>query len=250
MPRSLKMPGLASISIVLPTYNEGGNIGPLIAGIQNCVPGLKEIIVVDDDSPDRTWEIVEGMALVDPRIRLIRRMNERGLTAAIRTGIDATNGDIIVWMDADLSMPPETIPVLLEALDSGHDLAFGSRYVAGGADNRSNVPLHRLLSRFLCRFASFVLASPYRDQTSGFMAIRRSILSNLRLEGDYGEYFISLLYQAQTLGYGIAEVGYVTRPRLSGQSKTASNPVGYLIRGRKYLATVARLRWGRRPPDG
>ena len=94
------------VSVVLPTYDERDNIGPLIEGILDHVQRPVEIIVVDDDSPDGTWQVVQEMA-ADPRIRLLRRMDERGLTSALMAGIHHARGDVIAWMDCDLSMPPE-----------------------------------------------------------------------------------------------------------------------------------------------
>ena len=104
------------VSVVLPTFNEAGNIGLLIEGLLSALPPSSEIIVVDDDSPDLTWQVVEAMQGLDGRIRLIRRIGRRGLTTALQEGIRAAEGDYVFWMDCDLSQPPELISRLLEVL--------------------------------------------------------------------------------------------------------------------------------------
>ena len=97
----------AHVSVVLPTYDERDNIGPLIQALLEHLDGTPtEIIVVDDDSPDGTWQVVQEMSANDERIELLRRADERGLTSALNAGIARARGDVIAWMDCDLSMPP------------------------------------------------------------------------------------------------------------------------------------------------
>ncbi len=117
-----------SLTVILPTYNERENIPILIEGILRCVQTPVSLLVVDDNSPDGTWEVVQGIAGIEPRVRLLRRTSERGLTSAIWAGIRAAETDAVSWMDCDLAMPPETIPLLLERLAAGADVAIGSRY--------------------------------------------------------------------------------------------------------------------------
>jgi dolichol-phosphate mannosyltransferase len=229
------------VSVVLPTYNEAGNIGPLIEALLSHLPGESEIIVVDDDSPDLTWQVVGECVLRDPRIRLIRRIGRRGLTSALQEGIDASRGKTIFWMDCDFSQPPEMITRLLEAL-AGTDVVVASRYIPGG-EERGHSRLGSFLSRMICEFASRVLSSAIRDYTSGYIGARREVLQALPLKGDYGEYCIDLLYRAHKMGYRILEVPYVCLPRRAGESKTATNLKGYVKRGRKYVQTVLRLRF-------
>jgi dolichol-phosphate mannosyltransferase len=229
------------VSVVLPTYNESGNIGPLTEALLAHLPEESEIIVVDDDSPDLTWQVVEAAGLKDSRIRLIRRIGRRGLTSALQEGIDASLGKYIFWMDCDFSQPPEMISELLKALD-GQDMVVASRYIPGG-EERGHSPLGSFLSRMICQFASLVLSSNIRDYTSGYIGARKEVLKALPLKGDYGEYCIDLLYRAYTMGYRIREVPYVCLPRRSGESKTATDLKGYVKRGRKYVQTVLRLRF-------
>jgi dolichol-phosphate mannosyltransferase len=200
-----------------------------------------EVVVVDDDSPDGTWQVVQAMAGEDPRIRLLRRTDERGLTSALMAGIHLAQGEVIAWMDCDLSMPPEVLPALLSATD-GVDLAVGSRYVQGGADVGHSL-VGRLFSRTINLAASLLLGRGIKDYTSGFLAVRRHVFDQITLRGDYGEYCIDLLARAQRLGFTIREVPYHCVPRLRGESKTATNPWGYLRRGWKYVLTILRLRF-------
>jgi dolichol-phosphate mannosyltransferase len=229
------------VTVVLPTFNESGNIGPLIEALLAHLPIESEIVVVDDDSPDRTWQIVESLGLNDARIRLIRRIGRKGLTTALQEGIDAALGEDIFWMDCDFSQPPELISDLLKAL-ADSDFVVASRYVPGG-EERGHSPLGSLLSRMICRFASLCLSGAIKDYTSGYIGARKEILRSLPLRGDYGEYCIDLLYRAHRKGYRLVEVPYVCLPRRSGESKTATNLKGYLKRGRKYIQTVLRLRF-------
>jgi dolichol-phosphate mannosyltransferase len=128
----------AIVSVVLPTYNERDNIGSLISAILENVRCPTQIIVVDDDSPDRTWQVVEEIRAENDNIELVRRIGRRGLASAIAEGISLSRGEVIVWMDCDFSMPPEVIPRLVEALGDGYDIAIGSRYVEGGKDGRES----------------------------------------------------------------------------------------------------------------
>jgi dolichol-phosphate mannosyltransferase len=229
-----------SLTTILPTYNERQNLPILVAGILYHVHSPIEVLVVDDNSPDGTWQIVEEIAAKEPRVRLLRRTTERGLTSAIWAGILSASSDAVSWMDCDLAMPPEIIPLLLERLSAGADIAVGSRYVHGGSD-----PGHSLMARAFSvtinTFASLLLGWGVRDYTSGFVAARRKVFEQLTLRGDYGEYCIDFLARAQMLGLRIDEVPYACGARFSGESKTGANVRDYLVRGWKYVETVVRL---------
>jgi len=229
-----------TLTVVLPTYNERENAPLLIAGILRSVTTPVQVLVVDDDSPDRTWQVVQEIADREPRVRLLRRTTERGLTSAIWAGIRAAETDAVAWMDVDLAMPPETLPKLLAQLAAGADIAIGSRYVPGGSD-----PGHSLLARAFSvtinLFASALLGWGVRDYTSGFICARRAVFERIELRGDYGEYCIDLLARGQRLGMRVVEVPYVCAARFSGESKTGANVRAYLRRGWKYVMAVLRL---------
>lgn len=226
-------------SVILPTYNERENLADLIKEILEMVTP-HEIIVIDDDSPDRTWEVVERFD--DPRVKLIRRIKERGLTSAIKDGIAASTGDVVIWMDCDFSMPPSVIPKLLKALEES-DIAIGSRYVSIARDDRRFFR-ERAGSWMINRLAKFLLEPSIKDYTSGFVAAKKEIFNIIDLKGDYGEYCIDLLYKAKRSGFTIKEVPYVCVSRRYGESKTATGIFKYIKRGMGYLYTILRSRLG------
>lgn len=229
------------VSVILPTYNEAANVEPLARDIIRALSSHDvEVLVVDDDSPDGTWRVAGAMG---PPVRVIRRTRDRGLTRALNEGILASQGSVVCWMDADFSMPPALLPELVSAVEQGADLVAGSRYVTGGSDGRENVPLHRVLSRVITGLAAALLVPSFRDYTSGFIAVRRDLLTALGpLRGDYGEYFIDLVYRAHRHGARIRELPYRCVPRRAGESKTATSVAGFARRGVGYLRTIARLR--------
>jgi len=231
------------ISILLPTYNERDNIIPLIDAIdRHLSESPHEIIVIDDDSPDKTWQLVSEKAKTASHIKLIHRTTERGLTSAYNRGIQESKGDILIWMDCDFSHPPEKIPEMISLLSDQTHVVVASRYVSGGKDARGDV-LPVVLSWLISQITRVVLGISVRDITSGFIVIdRRALLSIGELRGDYGEYFIDLIYRLICREYGILEIPYHCVSREFGESKTATSLWGFFRRGVKYLRTVALLR--------
>ena len=239
------------VCTVLPTYNERDNIEPLMRGILDCAITPHLVLVVDDNSPDGTADVVASVAadLNTPAFTkaiLVRRVGEKGLTSAIQRGIDEAintyGADIVTWMDCDLSMPPADVPQLINAiLDGGADVAVGSRWIPGGADV-AHGRMARLLSLLINRLAIVMIGNQVHDYTSGFIAGRAAVFAQIRLAGDYGEYCIDLLARAVQSGYSVQEVPYVCVPRTAGESKTGVNLWDYLVKGRKYVATILRQR--------
>lgn len=234
---------------MLPTLNERDNVVPLIEDIYTAVPDVHEVIVVDDASTDGTRQAVRAYAQAHPKrnVRLLLRNEEPGLTQSIESGVGAATGETVVWLDADLSMPAETIPSLLAGLAEGYDIVVGSRFVYGGSFKRNtkgteDSAIAVALSRLMNYSVQFLLDHRFKDYTSGFVAVRRSIVMDVGLHGDYGEYFMDFMFRAIRAGYFVLEVPYVCIPRLHGTSKTGGNLVEYINRGRAYLATALRLR--------
>jgi dolichol-phosphate mannosyltransferase len=230
------------ISVILPTYNERGNIVELIGSIQGVSrdAGLSaEIVVVDDDSPDGTWALVEKLSRDSGEMRVIRRVGERGLATAIRRGIREASGDVVVVMDTDFNHDPIHIPALVRSLD-GHDIAVGSRYVPGGGMEGST--LRYWGSYAFNLFIRLVLGVKTSDNLSGFFAARREFLSGFPLDAifqGYGDYFIRLLHAAEERGSSVLEipVRYALRP--TGQSKTR-----FIRHTVEYTRTVFSVRFG------
>lgn len=234
-------PPPSSISVVIPSYNEKNNIGDAVRRIEGALDDtLLEIIVVDDDSPDRTWEVVER--LNNPRCRLIRRLDTKGLASALADGTRAAKGEIIVWLDCDLGIPPEDIVKLVEQLDE-YDVAVGSRYVPGGMDKRPK--FRAFLSVLFNVYARLILGRHFWDYTSGFAAAHRRVLQETPLSDvGFGEYFVEWIYNCSRKNYRIIEVPYHYSIRQSGTSKTDSNLLVFLKHSVSYVWRVITVRLG------
>lgn len=238
------------VCTVLPTYNERDNIAALIEGILTNAVTPHMVLVVDDNSPDGTADVVRAVAsrynTADTLcVALYVRTGQKGLTSAIQCGIDfaieSFGADIVTWMDCDLSMPPADVARLVRAIvEGGADVAVGSRWIEGG-DDVAHGFMARTLSLVINRFAVALLGDDVHDYTSGFIAARAEVLRTLRLRGDYGEYCIDLLARAGRSGFTLVEVPYICVPRTAGESKTGVNLWDYLVKGRKYVATIWRL---------
>ncbi|MDO8303741.1 MAG: glycosyltransferase, partial [Sedimentisphaerales bacterium] len=225
------------VSIIVPTYNEKEHIASLVADLYSQIQAPLEVIVVDDASPDGTANIVEKLSY--PNLRLIRRKS-RGLAAAFHRGILEADGDIIGWMDADMTMPPRVMDQLISQLDENH-IAIGSRYVEGGSDNRH--PLRVQASRAINWLARTVLGGPIQDYDSGFIAIKREVFDYVTLiPFGYGDYFIEFIYDAHRAGLKIKEVGYAFRDRSVGISKSAPSLLGFFVTGFRYILRILSLR--------
>ena len=234
---------------MLPTLNEVENIVPLIEDLYAAVPDLHEVVVVDDDSTDGTGASVRAYAAAHPdrRVRLEVRAADHGLTKSIAHGVRVATGEVVVWMDCDLSMPASVVPGLLHGLDEGYDIVVGSRFVSGGSfkqdtSGTQDSAVAVALSRLMNYGVQFLLDHRFKDYTSGFIAVKRAIVLDLGLRGDYGEYFIDLLFRALRAGYFVLEIPYVCLPRLHGTSKTGTTLRQYLRRGRGYVVTALGLR--------
>lgn len=239
---------MPEISVILPTYNERENIGDLINELilylSKYISNDFEFLVVDDDSPDKTWEEVEKYFGREPRVRLIRRFQRRSLASAIYKGIEESKGNIICWLDCDFSMPPYKLVELVKKVSEGYDVAVGSRFIKGGKDVRGATDswLAAILSQITNYFISLLLGSSFKDYTSGFAAARKEIFKAIQIKGDYGEYFIDFIYNARNRGYKIIEVPYYCLPRRRGSSKTNNNWIDYLKNGWKYILLTLRLK--------
>jgi glycosyltransferase involved in cell wall biosynthesis len=208
--------------IIVPTYNENENITPLVAEILAVDPGL-DVLVVDDNSPDGTAEVVTALGEQESRVRLVRRGAKLGLASAYLEGFRRAvedSYDVVVEMDADLSHRPEDLPRLLRGV-AVHDVTIGSRYVDGG--EVSNWSKARVtLSRAGNAYARGMLRLPLADATSGFRAYRAPVLRALlqdRIRSDGYAFQIELAYRAWRAGFDVGEVPITFREREHGRSK-------------------------------
>jgi dolichol-phosphate mannosyltransferase len=230
------------ISIILATFNERELIQKTITELLRLSPDEMEIIVVDDDSPDKTWSVAAALHL--PTVKVIRRVGTRGLASAFNRGIIESRGEFVGWMDADMCMPPSMIPDMYRMLvDEGYDVVIGSRYAAGGVDDRRRI--RTLASRTINGFARLVLGYGIRDYDSGFVLLRRSVFDHVTIiPRGYGEYFIEFVYNACRKGLKVGELGYYFRDRDEGQSKSFPNLLAFVRTGLHYVMRilVARVR--------
>ncbi|MBI3026872.1 glycosyltransferase [Candidatus Woesearchaeota archaeon] len=228
------------VSVVLPSYNEKDNIKEAVKRISASLgKNLLEIIVVDDNSPDGTWKIVKNIG--NPKVKLIRRMHERGLASALARGVNESKGNVVVWMDCDLGIPPEEIPRLVKKLDE-YDIVIGSRYVHGGKDTRANWRV--FLSILINIYSCLLLGTYIKDHTSGFAAVRKEVFKKVKFpDKGFGEYFVELMYLCSKRGFRIAEVGYGYGQRKGGLSKSDGNLLVLLKYGIQYCLKIIKWRF-------
>lgn len=212
---------------VIPTYNEKENLPVVVERLRAAFPS-GHVLVVDDNSPDGTGEIADGLAAQDQNIHVLHRTVKDGLGGAYLAGFDwgLTNDfDVLVEMDADCSHQPEQMPLLIQAIEDGADLAIGSRYIPGG--KTKNWPVHRqILSRGANLYTKLILGTRINDITAGYRAFRRSALEQMNLDGidSKGYVFqVDLAWQAEQEGLNIKEVPITFVEREIGDSKMDGN---------------------------
>jgi len=237
------------LTIILPTLNEEGNIQHLIKELKSVLPE-SYIIVVDDSSTDNTSEIVKKLASNSPKILLIERKEKPCLTLSIMNGVRAAKTDYVAWMDADFSHPPKVLKKLYNIAHSS-DCCIATRYLNeyGDTDEMNNKSINKqndtLLSSAFSSLLNFFIYHALRlkttDYTSGFIVCRRDLILNHCFVGDYGEYFIELMYFLNRSGIEVKEAFFKSPPRKSGKSKTGTNIFKLLHRGIKYIWIVIRL---------
>ncbi|HEX4868248.1 MAG TPA: polyprenol monophosphomannose synthase [Acidimicrobiales bacterium] len=221
--------------VVIPTYQEAGNIARVLQRVRAAVPEAS-VLVVDDGSPDGTADLAEATGREVGEVHVLRRTRKAGLGDAYRAGFRwgmEHGAPILVEMDADLQHDPAALPSLLAPIEAGDaDLVIGSRYVAGGS-----IPdwrLHRrLLSRWGNRYASMVLGLGVQDSTAGFRAYRTAGLERIDLDGvaadGYG-FQIEMTYRSRQAGGRIVEVPIQFGERTAGESKMSANIIGEALR--------------------
>ena len=226
-------------SLVIPTYNERENIRPLV---ERVVAALKptgvsfEVIVVDDDSPDRTWELAQELAKEVPELKVIRRLDEKGLATAVVAGWTAARGEILGVIDGDLQHPPEALDQLLGTIcQTSADIIIASRHTTGGGVSEWSA-IRRAISWGATGLATLVLPGVLRhvrDPMSGYFLLRRSVLAGIELAPR--GYKILLEVLAKGKYRSVKEVPYIFEERKIGSSKLG--PRQYF----EYLLHLSRL---------
>jgi dolichol-phosphate mannosyltransferase len=214
------------LSIVLPTYNESKNIAAIIRHLTElldaALPGAYEITVVDDNSPDGTAEVARQLVRQVPQLRVMRREHERGLSSAVIRGWQASSGEVLGVIDADLQHPPEVTLRLWSEIARGADLAVASRHVEGGGVSDWGV-LRRALSRGAQLIGLVILpevVGRVSDPMSGYFMVRRSAIEGVELRPLGYKILVEILGRSRCRWIG--EVPYVFRERIAGESKVSA----------------------------
>ena len=210
------------ICVVVPTYNEAGTIGEVIARLLASTPDV-DILVADDNSPDGTGKLADDIAAYEQRVRVLHRPGKAGLGPAYVAGFKdalARGYDAVIEMDADLSHSPEDVPRLIEAATTA-DVVLGSRYALGGGTRNWSKNRERL-SRVGNAYARVALRVPVHDATAGFRIYRREVLEELPLDevssAGYG-FQIEMLWRAWLAGFKVVEIPIIFTERREGVSK-------------------------------
>ena len=228
-------------SLIIPTYQESQNIGALVERLTHLldsrIPDRYELIIVDDNSPDRTWEVALEVARVYPQLKVMRRQSEKGLSTAVIRGWQVARGEILGVIDADLQHPPEALLQLYAKIERNADLAVASRHVEGGGVSEWSLA-RRILSRGAQLLGLMVLprvVSRVSDPLSGYFLLRRTAIQGKEMKPTGYKILIEVLGRGQF--ERIEEVGYVFQERSEGESKVTI--VHYL----QYIQHLLRLRF-------
>ncbi|WP_164997862.1 glycosyltransferase family 2 protein [Methanolobus psychrotolerans] len=216
------------LSIVVPTFNERNNIPILADKLKSILESHRcdyEIIFVDDNSPDHTWELAREMSLADEHIRIIRRVGRKGLSSAVIEGFLASKGDYLAVIDADLQHDPEQIPQMVNELDKGDcDLVIASRYIDNGSVGDWN-KLRILISEIATSMSQLVMKYRSTDPMSGFFILKRDVIDrNIeKLSGKGFKILLDIMSVDDTLQ--IKEIPYTFSTRLHGESKLGNDVI-------------------------
>jgi len=212
------------LSVVLPTRNEAGNVGPLLARLRSVLAAVDYELVFLDDSDDETTALLGREAGLDPRIRVVHRLPDRrqgGLSTAVVLGLHEARGAQICVMDADLQHPPETIPLMLKAAASGADLVVASRYLPSGSRAGLATGMRHLVSRAASVLVRrlFVEARASTDPTAGFFLCRAALLSGIEFRPVGFKILLELLVCSPHAV--VADVPLQFQARTAGESKAS-----------------------------
>jgi dolichol-phosphate mannosyltransferase len=212
------------VSVVLGTYNERENLAKLVPTIESVFEENRidcEIVVVDDNSPDGTSELVRELGMKYGNVRLLWRPEKMGPGSAHADGYRAAKGDIIIGMDTDFSHDPYDIPRFLAKIDEGYDVVQASRYIEGGTYevNSFQTWKKKMASKFGNVLIAFFSRVPLHDFTTSFRAVRRVVVENVKTESSGNSFFMEFLVKAHRKGYRLIEIPIVFRDRVIGKSK-------------------------------
>ena len=218
---------MADALIIIPTYNEAENVGPISAAVLEALPGA-HVLIVDDASPDGTGALADELATADDRVHVLHRQGKEGLGKAYLAGFRwalARDYPFVFEMDADFSHQPRYLAPMLAAGRAGADVVIGSRYVAGGGTENWGLG-RQLISRGGGLYSRAVLGIPIRDLTGGFKCFRREALEAVNLDRVFSAGFgfqIEMNYRCSILGLKVEELPIVFPDRTQGESKMSGS---------------------------
>ncbi|HEX4718990.1 MAG TPA: polyprenol monophosphomannose synthase [Thermoleophilaceae bacterium] len=210
--------------LILPTYNEAENIGPIVRSARAHLRPDDRILVVDDNSPDGTGALANDLAQELEGVEVLHRPEKQGLGRAYLAGfayVLQRDAELVLEMDADFSHDPADLPRLIATAEERADLVLGSRYVAGGSVTDWGL-LRKLVSRGGSWYARVILGVKVRDLTGGFKCFRRSVLEALDLDAIHADGYgfqIELTYRTVQAGFRVVEIPIIFRDRRVGESK-------------------------------
>ena len=227
------------VSIILSTYNEASVIEDTIDKIFKNLENV-EIILVDDNSPDGTYEIAKKID--NPNLKVFLR-NSRGLASAFLVGLINSSSDVVGWLDSNMGILAERLPEMLNKLNE-NDIVILSRYVIGAQDLRGQQRV--LTSRFINFICRIFLTNKIKDFTSGiFLMKRKVLLSVVPIAHGHGEFFVEFIYKAHKSGHKIIELPYTHPADEKGMSKTASSMFRFCYLGFGYFVRIIQSLLGR-----
>ncbi len=231
----------ATISVILPTYNESENLPIAADRISRSLSEYDyEIIVVDDNSPDRTWEIAEDLREKNPRLKVIRRLDGKGLSSAVLTGMGAAEGEVFVVMDSDLQHDEKILPEMIRSFyERDVDLCLGTRYAQGGSTGKWSI-VRIGISRFANFLAKRFLGLPVSDPMSGYFGIKRSIYSETKNTINPRGFKILLEFLGRAKNtLKIEEIPYTFKTRVHGTTKLDNSVI------KNFFLAILDIRFGK-----
>ncbi len=213
-----------TISIIIPTYNEKENINLLIPSIKKFFQKsnrLKEIIVIDDKSPDGTGEAVLKLNKIYKNIHLIIKEKKEGIGAALRVGYNAAKGDIILSSDADLSFSVEDMKKLVEKIDEGYDMVVGARHL-NDTDYKTDymkTKIKHLVSKYGNKIVTSILNLLIHDFSANFRAMKKEVWYSINTQENTNALLLEMIIKAHKKGFKVVEIPVIFKDRIHGQSK-------------------------------
>ncbi|QDU63912.1 Undecaprenyl-phosphate mannosyltransferase [Planctomycetes bacterium Pan216] len=228
-----------TLSVVVPVHNEEENLPNVVDELRDTLNRERipfELVLVNDNSTDGSRGVIEGMMAADERIRTVNRRPPGGFGRAIRSGLDAVKGDIVVICMADCSDDPEDVVAYYRTIEEGYDCVFGSRFIKGSVVR--NYPRFKLVcNRVVNKMVQLLFRCPYNDMTNAFKAYRTEVIRDLgQLQASHFNITLELSLGVWNRNYKIAQVPIRWYGRTWGSSKLRLREMG-----RRYLATLLKM---------